>query len=365
MTWSGTPQGILEALYRTVNETNKIEEISIEYSGIAGIRLKIAHLVQRLLSVDGCDVIERTIESGIVNKILQKDYDGPMLVFSELNTGKLKDTYIYIDCSVNFAYRCQCEDVCYAKYVPFPRMREKSLISERNDIALEFYKNCKGIFTMGEWIAQDLVQNTGIAQDKVYPVGGGCNIPIELINSNAKKGKRFLFVGKDFDRKNGELVLEAFQILNSIKQNYEPYELYIAGPEKWPSDREIPENVHFLGLKSTRELAEYYNMCDVFVMPSKFEAYGIVFAEALIYGLPCVARDAFSMREFIHEGDNGYLLKSDSSDELALLMKKTIEDHEMCKRVIANRNVYLKQYSWDTVAKRIFYTMQKDGYDLS
>ena len=191
---------------------------------------------------------------------------------------------------------------------------------------------------------------------------GGTNVPVNLIDSSKKIGNKFLFVGKDFERKNGKLVVDAFQILND-KHNGQ-YELYIAGPKEWPLEKAIPEDVHFLGLKNTDELAEYYNLCDIFVMPSKFEAYGLVFAEALIYGLPTIGRDAFSMRDFVNSGENGYLLKSNSAEELAMLMESAILDDELRKRVISDREKYIEQYSWQSVAKRMLDVMRQDGYDI-
>ncbi len=178
--------------------------------------------------------------------------------------------------------------------------------------------------------------------------GGGCNIDSSKIDTSKKTGNKFLFVGKDFERKNGPLVIEAFRKLH--KEN-PGYELYIAGP----SDVDIHEDgIHNLGLLSFSQLIEYFNLCDVFVMPSRFEAYGIVFGEALSFGLPCIGRDAYEMPYFIQEGQNGYLLKNkDDADELAGLMKQAIENESMRKYVIANHETYITLYSWDTVVKRM------------
>lgn len=361
-TWSGTPQGILEALYNIINDRDKIKEISIEYSGLNNIRVKIAHLVQRIMSVDGCDVVERFVESEIVNNILENDNDGPILVFSELITDKQKDTYIYIDCSVDFTYRCQRNEVEFAKYVPFPRMRRKTLIGRREEIALSFYKKCKGIFTMGQWLADDIINNTSIPANKVYCVGGGVNVPINMIDSTHKTGNKFLFVGKDFERKNGPLVIEAFKELNNKYDG--KFELYIAGPKEWPLHEEIPNGVHFLGLKTSEDLAYYFNLCDIFVMPSVYEAYGIVFAEALIYGLPIIGRNAFSMKEFVNNGENGYLLETNNVDELASIMEIAILNRDKCNYVIENKEKYLARYSWNSVADKMLSVMRKDGYNI-
>lgn len=178
-------------------------------------------------------------------------------------------------------------------------------------------------------------------------MSGGTNIDISKIDMSKKTGNKFLFVGKDFKRKNGPLVIEAFKKLH--KENPD-YELYVAGP----SDLDVNEDgIHNLGLLSFNELIQYFNLCDVFVMPSVFEAYGIVFGEALSFGLPIIGRDAYEMRYFVEEGKNGYLLKDNNIDALANLMKQTIENKDIINYVKENHEEYIKQYSWDTVVERM------------
>lgn len=363
VTWSGTPEGLLTSLKCLYGEKSIIE-VPLVYGATSKIILNIVHIFQRLMSIDGCDVIENYTNGKVANKIIKSKSlkHCPVIVFSECETNNLSDTYIFIDCSVDFAYRSQKEHAMYSRYVPFSKRRKYSMLEVRNKKALSFYTECRGIFTMGNWLACDLIKNTGLAKEKVHCVGGGCNIPISAVEDGKKTGNKFLFVGKDFNRKNGPLVVEAFEALNS-KCN-EKFELYIAGPTEWPLSGPIPYGVTFLGQKTTDELAKYYNLCDVFVMPSQFEAYGIVFAEALIYGLPCIGRDAFSMRDFIQDGENGYLLKKQSADELVNLMEKAILNSEMRQRIINNRKKYIEMYSWKSVVKRMVEVMRDDGYDV-
>ena len=87
-------------------------------------------------------------------------------------------------------------------------------------------------------------------------------------------------------------------------------------------------------------------------MPSYFEAYGLVFIEALTFGLPCIGRDCYEMPYFIEEGKTGLLLKEDNPQELASLMKKTFQDDSFKKNVAA-RHDHLEEYSWDAVARRM------------
>ena len=63
---------------------------------------------------------------------------------------------------------------------------------------------------------------------------------------------------------------------------------------------------------SYEESAKYFNLCDFFVMPSRFEAYGLVFPEALIFGLPCIGKNICAVPEFIQDGENGKVLRKES-----------------------------------------------------
>lgn len=94
-------------------------------------------------------------------------------------------------------------------------------------------------------------------------------------------------------------------------------------------------------------------MCDIFCMPSYFEAYGLVFVEALTFGLPCIGRDCYEMPYFIDEGNTGLLLRHDDPHELATLMLTLLHDPAYQHRVSSLRPHYLQEYSWDAVAERM------------
>ena len=60
---------------------------------------------------------------------------------------------------------------------------------------------------------------------------------------------------------------------------------------------------------------------------------------------------------------NGWLLENDDVQELRILMEKLLLDGQaMAAAVQADREYYLKEYAWDTVADRIIRVLQRDGY---
>lgn len=175
-TWSGTPNGLLNGLEHSCKE-EQINKISIVYGTKEKLIEKIGRGALKVLSIDGCDVLESKLESHLAAKQLIGVKKMPIVTFAECNTDKVSDTYVFIDCSVDYAFRCQKEQVEFAKYVPFSRKRRHTLLQTRQKRALEFYNNCKGIFTMGQWLKTDLIENTGLPESKIHCVGGGMQRP--------------------------------------------------------------------------------------------------------------------------------------------------------------------------------------------
>lgn len=345
--WSGTPMGLYTALSRRLDVS--LLDCCQDKSKTAVI---INGLTRGLLRLNST---KRILNDAPIS-------DGtPVFAFSECTSRHLKDTYCYQDLSVDYLLRLRRENHPAAAYA-LKKVIPTFLVERKNKKAKQFYANCAGIFTMSEWLRKDLVERTGLPASKVHHVGGGSNIDVSRIDYSKKEGNKFLFVGKVWDLKNGDLVVEAFKQLCAAHPEQKP-QLYIAGPEKEPACIAGCENIVFLGRLSYDQLIAYYNLCDYFVMPSRHDAYGLVFVEALCFGLPCIGKNICAMPEFIQHGKNGYLLEQDDVQELRGLMEKLLlEGSPMAAAVQADREYYLKKYSWDTVADRIIQVLQKDGY---
>lgn len=186
------------------------------------------------------------------------------------------------------------------------------------------------------------------SQKAKYFMWGGINIDASKIDHSKKSGNKVLFVGRDFERKNGPLVIEAFKLARKSRPDLE---LYIAGPKK---KAPMEDGIVFLGDVSSENLPDIFNICDVFCMPSKLEAYGLVFVEALSFGLPCIGKNAYEMPYFIENGKTGYLLESDSAETLSRLLIDAINNEEMKRNVVDRQEFYIKEYSWKTVCERIY-----------
>ena len=97
--------------------------------------------------------------------------------------------------------------------------------------------------------------------------------------------------------------------------------------EAMVDDLDVRDCVTFAGFVPDDELADYYNFCDVFAMPSKREGFGIVYLEALACGKPTIGGNQDGAIDALCNGELGVLVNPDSIDEIGetivqILMKK-------------------------------------------
>lgn len=353
-TWSGTCYG----LYISLSKYFKVEDINLNEHKIPTMQRRWNKYLGRIYRIKYNLSVKQTLNERLaLTKLIQKKKPGIVFQFSEAFLDlENYPSYIFQDLSqVHVEYLSKYNQQIF-EYSGFSQY-SKSSIGKRSYMQQEYYKKCKGIFTMGEWCKKDIVDRCGISPDKVHAVGGGINLDMNLIHPMNKSNNKILFVGKDFKRKGGYIVYEAFKLL---KKDIQDLELYVAGPSTNPINSPI-SGYYYMGLCDYKQLSTLFNKCDIFCMPSYFEAYGLVFIEALCYGLPCIGRDAYEMPYFIKEGENGYLLKDDNPEELSLLIKKLLNDERIKQNVLALKDVYIKEYSWDNVALKISNIIKKDN----
>ena len=257
--WSGTNF----SLYKALNNYYKVKDINL--SNLSGNKWVNA-LLRRLLRMDGAS-LEYYRRHRLGKKL--ESINGNVFQFSEvLSEGKSRRTYMYVDVTVSYVnyMRNQLPDTFAVSAF---QNTNAEIFSKRGNEQDEYIRSCSGLFTMGHWLKEWLVQQ-GFPSDKIHAVGGGINVDKSLICPQVKTHNKILFVGKDFKRKGGYITYEAFKLLKEQGRNVE---LYVIGPSKDPIDNPV-EGYHYIGLIPFNEEAKYYNMCDVFCMPSYFEAYG-------------------------------------------------------------------------------------------
>ncbi len=288
------------------------------------------------------------------NLIPQKNAD--ILSFFEMDIPPEDRGYVYQDMCIDYIDNVILKDEILRKC--FRRNVSQKVIAVRKNKQKDYYNKCTGVFVMGKWLKEYLVNNMGVSENKIHCVGAGYDVDISKYNIAKRQGNKILFVGIDFERKAGPLVVEAFKILkNKYLKNAE---LYIVGPKQF-SDRNSYEGIHYVGNVSNDKITDYYNDCDVFCMPSYLEPFGKAYIEALAYGMPVIARKAFATPEYIRDGENGFLIENDDVELLASKMFEALKSEKIKEFVKKDMSHIREFYSWDSVARRIYDVIIKNA----
>lgn len=339
--WSGTNLALLNAL----KKKNKIVEISVKQK--LSTRLEQVLYSHTKFAKYGFWYDDIKSFNPWKRKLIPMQ-DADILSFFEMDIPDKNRGYIYQDMCVDYIDNVILKDKILKNC--FRRNASQKVIRIRKVKQKEYYEKCSGIFVMGEWLKRYLVDQLGIREDKIYCIGAGYDVNINKYDPSKRTGNKLLFVGVDFERKAGPLVLEAFKIL---KQKYQKNaELYIVGPKKLEL-MEKYEGVHFIGNVSQDKIPYYYNRCDAFCMPSYLEPFGKVFIEALAFGMPVIARNAFAASDFIMDGENGFLIEKDDAEVLAKKMYESLNNEQIRENVKKDMPRIRDYYSWDKVAERI------------
>jgi glycosyltransferase involved in cell wall biosynthesis len=133
--------------------------------------------------------------------------------------------------------------------------------------------------------------------------------------------KRFLYVGRYYDFKGVTDLWEAFIQLQNEAPN--AWELWCLGTGNI-TPVEHPRIKHF-GFVQPADLAPILGESGVFVLPSRFEPWGVVVQEYAAAGFPLMLSSAVGAREaFLEEGKNGFSFSPGSVAELKTQLKKII-----------------------------------------
>lgn len=136
----------------------------------------------------------------------------PVFQFGGWPSGAHLASYLYQDLSISAILWLQREDPVGYRYCEYDQVPQKTL-ERRAARQLEQYRQSEGVFTMSRWLSEFLIRECGLPREKVHAVGGGINVDAAGIRPGSKEGRRILFVGRNFVRKGGPLVVQAFTIL--------------------------------------------------------------------------------------------------------------------------------------------------------
>jgi glycosyltransferase involved in cell wall biosynthesis len=227
----------------------------------------------------------------------------------------------------------------------------------RQGIALDRRAFQKASVSMlaSDWARRSVVSDYGIDEGRTVVAPFGANlgeIPArESLDLDAGGSCRLLFLGVDWQRKGGEIVLSAFRMLREM--NLRP-ELHIIGctPPLDLSGEPGITVIPFLDKNRPDELArlkQILRQTDLLFLPTRAECAGIVFSEASAFGVPSITTDTGGVRSYVREGINGYALPPEAGAETyAELIATLISDGSRFRLLRQqSRDLFDEALSWE------------------
>ncbi len=137
---------------------------------------------------------------------------------------------------------------------------------------------------------------------------------------------RLLYVGQFVHRKGGDLLLTALRTLSDLDWTLT---LIGDGPEKdaWAAlaqETGIAGRVEFLPVMKNAEAMERVVESDLFVLPTRFDGWGVVVNEALMRGVPVVTSDRCGAADLLQDPERGEIFASGSAPDLARALRRRI-----------------------------------------
>ena len=113
----------------------------------------------------------------------------------------------------------------------------------------------------------------------------------------------------------------------------------------------IKKNILFIDFVSN--LADYISSCDVFVMTSNYEPFGMTAAEAGVVGKPIIVSKVGGLIEIVEDGKTGFHFEVNNFNELANLFEKLSKNQSLRKELGVNaKNRIIEKFSPEIIAKK-------------
>jgi glycosyltransferase involved in cell wall biosynthesis len=210
---------------------------------------------------------------------------------------------------------------------------------------------CRGAVacaTASDWAGKSVVSDYGVAAARVHTVGFGINAPARAVERDWT-APRFLFVGREWERKNGPAVVAAFRRVREALPNAT---LTLVGEHPEVREPGVEDlGALSVGVAADRErLAAVFEQSTCFVLPSLMEPFGIAYLEAGAAGIPSIGTSVGGAATAI--GDGGVLVDPGDAERLVEAMRD-FADPVTARRLGDRAAAHAAGYTWKQVAARM------------
>ena len=243
-------------------------------------------------------------------------------------------------------------------------------IRKGHQLEQEALSSCALAIYSSDWAARTALDNYEVDPKKVKVVPFGANIECSrtfddikrLIAGRSRTTCRLLFLGVDWVRKGGDLAVETARALNAMGLRTE---LHIAGIKELPAG--LPDYVvdHGFISKATPEgraaIQQLIAKSHFLILPTRAEAYGVVFCEANSFGVPNIATITGGIPTIVKDDVNGRLfpLSAPAADYAAYISRLFSNYDEYERMALASFEEFQQRLNWTVSGKKLIELMRE------
>ncbi len=237
----------------------------------------------------------------------------------------------------------------------------QALNPSKNQVRIKsiFLKQASEIIVNSESLKGDLEHDYSISKTKIFPIPFWSSLEASHTKNDVFKKKPLIKIGcpgRIEEFKNHNLIMDSLAELEITT----PWKLYIAGSGSNESSLrakvrklDFENKVEFLGILSIDKMKEYYEEMDLIILPSKFEAFGLVLIEALSMGCPVLVSESFGALGYIKNVEflKNYSFNPHSSVDLSAKLNNIIFNKEHSSDYF--RNIYATYFQKEKIIAKV------------
>lgn len=244
----------------------------------------------------------------------------------------------------------------------YPNFSNLANYNRRQGIALDkkALVNAAHCLLASDWNKDSAIRDYGIAADAITVAPCGANIdlipPADALVPYTDETFRLLFLGVEWDRKGGDIVLATFRML---QQKGLKVHLHIIGcvpPEDISGDAQITV-IPFLDKNDPAQLEKLTTILAgtaLLFLPTRAECAGVVFSEAAAWGVPSLSTDTGGVSTYVQQEWNGRLLPMEAGPaEYAAVIESLYHDRDLFNQLKHSSRRYFEQtLDWNNWGKQ-------------
>lgn len=237
------------------------------------------------------------------------------------------------------------------------------------------YRKLDTPFITKSGLAADYLRNKGIKDVTAIGVGlsptllngAADDVLPELKTIKSIKGLKLLYIGAIEPRRNATFLLD---VLKKVKDDGLEATLVLIGKYKNAEYREIfknkikdnnlNDNIYYVDRAEQKYLSYVYKHCDIFLLPTIYDIYGMVLLEAMYFGIPTLTTVNGGSNMMIKNCENGYVFEDFNLQSWTEHIKILAADKQLSNEIGSKaHNTIVNEFTWDALADKFIEVYQR------